>query len=281
MFRQESVEEKPSSVSPTLRRSNSSPSLLTYYESNSGQSDGDSDSSSKSPTSPRSNRLQSSQSDIVQPVADVWKLGSDSILKGGIVKQKDASLNVAHTIVKPGVFATKVAFVDKESAIRSNAELSSDDSSSKKTEDENPSAVIGIEHEKLPGEGRDDVSTSDLRVAGINVCDVPQSSTDSSDQSSSITDSVSELPNVRKMRGHTISVMSSAADESKGSRGRDLSGSPGGINPSFVFLQLYHGLLAQSSTEAPIQLPSNDVSVILHTCKHFHSCGLVTNWSSF
>ncbi|KAK3091724.1 hypothetical protein FSP39_022166 [Pinctada imbricata] len=85
-------------------------------------------------------------------------------------------------------------------------------------------------------------------------------------EASSAYDEVSELPSIRKVRGHTVSV----AQPSKDSRLREeVSGlkskvvgvkdaGRGGVNPSFVFLQLYNGGLLSNGSDAPLLLPQSE-----------------------
>ena len=86
-----------------------------------------------------------------------------------------------------------------------------------------------------------------------------------SSEASSLHDEVRELPDFRKSRGHTISVVQSLREglKSGGSGAKD-SGK-GGINPSFIFLQLYYDGVFSSATNnptGPLLIPQNDVSHI-------------------
>lgn len=99
-----------------------------------------------------------------------------------------------------------------------------------------------------------------------------------SSESSSLHDEVKELPDFRKVRGHTISVVQSTRDglKSGGSGGKELG--KGGINPSFVFLQLYYDGVFSSATNnstSPLVIPQNDVSGVfqLICCDNFCAHG--------
>ena len=88
----------------------------------------------------------------------------------------------------------------------------------------------------------------------------------SSDTSSTI-DDVGELPSqLPRHRGYTISVVQHSGAHSdngvpKGSKGPGTSDNTKmGVSPSFVFLQLYHSGHVQSS-DVPLLLPNNDVSL--------------------
>ncbi|XP_034313756.2 tuberin isoform X2 [Magallana gigas] len=95
-----------------------------------------------------------------------------------------------------------------------------------------------------------------------------------SSESSSLHDEVKELPDFRKVRGHTISVVQSARDglKSGGSGGKELG--KGGINPSFVFLQLYYDGVFSSATNnstSPLVIPQNDTTTrALKMLDHIH-----------
>jgi hypothetical protein len=81
--------------------------------------------------------------------------------------------------------------------------------------------------------------------------------------SSSLHDEVKELPDFRKARGHTISVVQSGREGLKSGRSGMKDPGKGGISPSFVFLQLYYdGVFnsASSNASAPIIIPQNEVS---------------------
>lgn len=100
-------------------------------------------------------------------------------------------------------------------------------------------------------------------------------SPDSSD-TSSLQDEVTELPAFRKLRGHTISIVTDAKSEDKFQQGRSKVITPkesgrGGINPSFVFLQLYQGGVLHQGTEMPILLPDNQaITRGLNMLDHIH-----------
>ena len=89
----------------------------------------------------------------------------------------------------------------------------------------------------------------------------------SSNASSFSCDEVAELPNIRKVRGHTVSIVQPSKDsqikdevlglKSKVSGVKDTG--RGGVNPSFVFLQLYHGGALHHSNDVPILLPQTEV----------------------
>lgn len=97
-------------------------------------------------------------------------------------------------------------------------------------------------------------STSKPRTNSVDFSLSPESS------ESSVHDELTELPSVRKARGHTISVVppDRSHDDSRLTTARDTG--RGGINPSFVFLQLYFGGMLNSGQELPILLPQSDVS---------------------
>jgi hypothetical protein len=97
-------------------------------------------------------------------------------------------------------------------------------------------------------------STSKPRTNSVDFSLSPESS------ESSVHDELSELPSIRKARGHTISVVPPDRnhDDSRPTTARDTG--RGGINPSFVFLQLYFGGMLNSGQELPILLPQSDVS---------------------
>ncbi|KAK3596585.1 hypothetical protein CHS0354_015120 [Potamilus streckersoni] len=88
----------------------------------------------------------------------------------------------------------------------------------------------------------------------------------SSDASSNL-DEVSELPNVRKLRGHTVSVVSAFDTQHRGTL-RDTGSVDSsnkeptklGLNPSFIFLQLYHSGILQAGNETPILLPHSEMT---------------------
>jgi hypothetical protein len=97
-------------------------------------------------------------------------------------------------------------------------------------------------------------STSKPRTNSVDFSLSPESS------ESSVHDELTELPSVRKARGHTISLVppDRSHDDSRLTTARDTG--RGGINPSFVFLQLYFGGMLNSGQELPILLPQSDVS---------------------
>ncbi|XP_022317676.2 tuberin-like isoform X3 [Crassostrea virginica] len=84
-----------------------------------------------------------------------------------------------------------------------------------------------------------------------------------SSEASSLHDEVRELPDFRKSRGHTISVVQSLREGLKsGGPGAKDSGK-GGINPSFIFLQLYYDGVFSSATNnptGPLLIPQNDTT---------------------
>ena len=72
---------------------------------------------------------------------------------------------------------------------------------------------------------------------------------------------VAELPNLRRLRGHTISVVNPATKH-VGASPVGQGGSGGeptrvGVPPSFVFFQLYHSGALQAGGETPLLVPSN------------------------
>lgn len=85
-----------------------------------------------------------------------------------------------------------------------------------------------------------------------------------SSESSSLHDEVKELPDFRKARGHTISVVQSGREGLRSAaRSSNKDSGRGGISPSFVFLQLYYDGVFNSATSnasAPIIIPQNEVS---------------------
>lgn len=66
----------------------------------------------------------------------------------------------------------------------------------------------------------------------------------------------------RKPRGHTISVMSPTNERrtSHYDHGSFRENMRSGVNPSFVFLQLYHSPFFACKEETPLLLPQNQVS---------------------
>ena len=86
-----------------------------------------------------------------------------------------------------------------------------------------------------------------------------------SSEASSTMDEVAELPNLRRLRGHTISVVNPATKH-VGASPVGQGGSGGepirvGVPPSFVFLQLYHSGALQAGGETPLLVPSNQVII--------------------
>ena len=87
-----------------------------------------------------------------------------------------------------------------------------------------------------------------------------------SSESSSTQDEVSELPNVRRLRGHTISVITPAAKLVKATpitQGPSSESVRVGVPPSFVFLQLYHSGALNAGNDMPLLVPNNEVSISL------------------
>ncbi|KAL3877536.1 hypothetical protein ACJMK2_035233 [Sinanodonta woodiana] len=88
-----------------------------------------------------------------------------------------------------------------------------------------------------------------------------------SSEASSNPDEVSELPSVRKLRGHTVSVVSALDTHHRGilhDKGNVDSSTKEstkhGLNPSFIFLQLYHSGILQAGNETPVLLPQNEMT---------------------
>ncbi|CAL1542795.1 unnamed protein product [Lymnaea stagnalis] len=90
---------------------------------------------------------------------------------------------------------------------------------------------------------------------------VQESSPNDESSTSSLQDEVPELRQMKR-RGHTISVMSTAAadarqaDEFQGSG--SAKDSKTGLNPNYVFLQLYHSHPLVQSQEQPLRVPQTD-----------------------
>lgn len=92
-----------------------------------------------------------------------------------------------------------------------------------------------------------------------------------SSECSSTHDEVSELPAIRKTRGHTISIVTTATESKSdqmfsGTRPKVTpvkESGRGGVNPSFVFLQLYHGGMLNHANEKPLLLPQNEVNNVM------------------
>ncbi|XP_021346642.1 tuberin-like isoform X7 [Mizuhopecten yessoensis] len=98
-----------------------------------------------------------------------------------------------------------------------------------------------------------------------------------SSETSSLQDEVTDLPAFRKLRGHTISIVTTdSKGEEKYVQGRSKVITPkesgrGGVNPSFVFLQLYHGGMLHQGNDMPILLPDNQaITRGLKMLDHIH-----------
>ncbi|XP_060063487.1 tuberin-like isoform X5 [Ylistrum balloti] len=97
-----------------------------------------------------------------------------------------------------------------------------------------------------------------------------------SSETSSLQDEVTDLPAFRKLRGHTISIVTDTKGEEKFVQGRSKAITPkesgrGGINPSFVFLQLYQGGVLHQGNDMPILLPDNQaITRGLKMLDHIH-----------
>ncbi|XP_013385066.2 tuberin [Lingula anatina] len=78
---------------------------------------------------------------------------------------------------------------------------------------------------------------------------------------SSFNDEIHALPVIsRRPRGHTLSVMDNLESGRDSGRGIGREAVKNGINPSFVFLQLYHSaFFGASKEEKPLVLPQNEV----------------------
>ncbi|XP_061175149.1 tuberin-like isoform X1 [Saccostrea echinata] len=137
------------------------------------------------------------------------------------------------------------------------------------TQDKPDSSLLAskLEHpENLPIKPNDTLAKQD-QVAS------PTSPSPSS-ESSSLHDEVKELPDFRKARGHTISVVQPLRDGLKSGGPGNKDQGRGGTSPSFIFLQLYYdGVFssATSSSSSPIVIPQNETTTrALKMLDHIH-----------
>ncbi|XP_063445540.1 tuberin-like isoform X1 [Mytilus trossulus] len=100
-------------------------------------------------------------------------------------------------------------------------------------------------------------STNILSPTSPNTVNLPQLSLSPESSESSAHDELPDLPAFKKQRGHTISVVTPERGHEERSGGKDAG--RGGINPSFVFLQLYFGGMLHHGDEMPLLLPQSDV----------------------
>lgn len=101
-------------------------------------------------------------------------------------------------------------------------------------------------------------STNILSPTSPNTVNLPQLSLSPESSESSAQDELPDLPAFKKQRGHTISVVTPERGHEERSGAKDAG--RGGINPSFVFLQLYFGGMLHHGGEMPLLLPQSDVS---------------------
>lgn len=231
-------------ISPgSLRRSNSSPSVM------SGSSD---------TLSPRD-----SISDVVQigplPKLDKEKSlpkssdSENSDLGTKLPSQKSESVS---TELKEDKVVEKVVKFEISDLDGSSASATAEGIQSKQTQIK--SAKVDLEK---------DVSTS-VPKEYTSMLTRQLSPSPASSEASSTLDEVGELPsNLRRHRGHTISAIQQSSDQTDQGSAKGLgSKSTGtndttkvGINPSFVFLQLYHSGQLHVN-EPPLLLPNNEVN---------------------
>ncbi|KAJ8319018.1 hypothetical protein KUTeg_004109 [Tegillarca granosa] len=96
-----------------------------------------------------------------------------------------------------------------------------------------------------------------------------------SSETSSIHDEVAELPAFKRARGHTIaSGMERRSTDLAHMKYRTTGireSIKGGINPSFVFLQLYHGGFLHSGNDMPLLLPESEaIKRAMKMLNHIH-----------
>ncbi|XP_033750286.1 tuberin-like isoform X2 [Pecten maximus] len=139
----------------------------------------------------------------------------------------------------------------------------------------NLSLSLSNSHRQRPPPLAINLSQPNSPVKGIHHhLDFAQSP-DSSD-TSSLQDEVTDLPAFRKLRGHTISIVTDSKGEDNYVQGRSKVITPkesgrGGINPSFVFLQLYQGGVLHQGNDMPILLPDNQaITRGLNMLDHIH-----------
>ena len=243
----------------SLRRSNSSPSLL------SGSSD---------TLSPRESGSDTAQFPWQDQKGDKMKHGYKSSDSEGGDKSDDnvekdggnkgvGSSSVEHSIVKD---SRKVQFVadEKEQKLDNIAEFSENlDEHDVKTGKGAESKLDAVSSEHVV-ETKDNDHLADSRPPEYHSMLSRQlSPSPASSEASSTMDEVTELPDLRRLRGHTVSVVTPTTKLMKATPiAQGGSGEPTrvGVPPSFVFLQLYHSGALQAGSDMPLLVPSNEVS---------------------
>ena len=243
----------------SLRRSNSSPSLL------SGSSD---------TLSPRESGSDTAQFSWHEQKAEQLKQDYKSSDSDGGDRSDDnvaCKVDTSKLAESSGVHPDSVTNTKQ---VKFTADLMSESQLdnviehkefNKETKSEN---VIKIKDDHLSGkvvsEPKDIDHQTDGKAAEYHSMLSKQlSPSPASSEASSTQDEVTELPNVKRLRGHTISVVTPASKLIKSmpvSQGSSSTESTRvGVSPSFVFLQLYHSGALNAGNDLPLLVPSNEV----------------------
>ena len=247
----------------SLRRSNSSPSLLSA-----GSSD---------TLSPRESSSDTAQFGWLEQKAERLKQGYKSSDSDGGERSDDNLIDKVDTdkVVRSVVHPTasdgtkQVKFVtdlkEKEGNKTDTVQSMRKPEAIKLEGDISAKSKENIVSQKVVSEPKDIEHQTDGKTPEFHSMLSRQlSPSPASSEASSTQDEVSELPNVRRLRGHTISVVTPASKPSPTvpQSGSSTDTTRVGLPPSFVFLQLYHSVLS-TGNEVALPVPNNEVKLLI------------------
>ena len=185
------------------------------------------------------------------------------------LEKPDASKAIESASDKQNIVkdSRKVQFFgdEKEQRLDNIAEFSENvDENDVKKSDSTESKVDGVASEHVKGTQDSEHEAENRHPEYHSMLSRQLSPSPASSEASSTMDEVAELPNLGRLRGHTISIpatkLVSASPVGQGGNGEPTRV---GVPPSFVFLQLYHSGALQAGSDTPLLVPSNQVIIFL------------------